>query len=274
MLTGYNATDTGIMDNVSVARVPVGATVYERLMNAYDPVGPDGKRNGKILRTSHSASKKYVGSSIVYWAKKSRALQFFSGHGSEEEDALGPLTYVAKAFSMWRHDVDTLGLDEPRFFVFMQFKLPDITGHLNGEQSRQYREAIVDTDRRLYLLMEMLRGQGWDDAAIIVTTDHGFHDIHHLRNGGRDSFNTWMAAWNVHLTTDGVPLRTPEDYCAEYVDPADCLANGPAEPMPARDIVPNVYVTFVVPTILDMFGVDWNGDPKLKGQSLYRRSGA
>jgi hypothetical protein len=261
------------MENVSTARMPVGATIYERLMNAYDPIGPNGKRNGFVFRTSHAASKKYIGSSIHYWAKRSRALQIVTGHGSEEPGALGPLTYVQRNFELWRNQTDTLGLDEPRFLTFMQFKYPDITGHLNGENSRQYREAIVETDARLYLLMEMLRNYGWDDAAIIVTTDHGFHDIHHLRNGGRDSSNTWMAAYNVHLTTDDIPLRTPADYCAEQSNPADCLANGPEEPMPDRDIVPNVYVTFVTPTILDMFGVQWRTDPLMKGQSLYRPSG-
>ena len=273
MLSGYNATDHGILDNVSTVRMPIGATIYERLMDAYDPVGPDGRRNGFIFRTSHAASKKYIGSSIHYWARRSRALQIVTGHGYEDVGAIGPLKYVLKGLDRWRTETDTLGLEEPGFLIFMQFKHPDINGHLNGEDSRQYREAIVQTDARLYLLMEMLRNHGWDDAAIFVTTDHGFHDIHHLRNGGRDSFNAWIAAWNVHLTTDDVPLRTAADYCASHQDEADCLANGPDEPMPDRDIVPNVYVTFVVPTILDMCGVEWRSDPLQKGQSLYRPAG-
>ncbi len=270
MLSGYNTTDHGILENVSTARMPIHATIYERLMDAYDPIPPGGKRNGYIFRTSHAASKKYIGSSITYWAKSSRALQIVTGHGNEEPGDPGPLSYAKKALDKWRLETDTLGLPEPHFLMFMQFKYPDITGHINGEESRQYREAIVETDARLYHLMDMLSLHGWGDAAIVLTTDHGFHDIHHLRNGGRDSFNTWIAAYNVHLNTDNVPLRTAEDYCASTSDPANCLANGPLEPMPDRDIVPNVYVTFVVPTILDMFGVDWSGDPLLKGQSLYQ----
>ena len=128
---------------------------------------------------------------------------------------------------------------------------------------------IVQTDRKLYTLMEMLRYYGWQDAAILLTTDHGFHNSHHTRNGGRDSFNTWLGAYNVNLSVDHIPMRTPEDYCESTQKPDDCLANGPKEPMPPEDVVPNVYVTSVTPTLLDMFGVEWRTTSGIEGVSLY-----
>lgn len=269
MLSGYDATHHGLTMNVSSTRMPQGAIVYERLMDAFDPVGIDGRRNGFVLRTHHSASRKFAGSSLYYWAKRSRALQVATGNGNEADGAPGPLKYAAASFAKWRAEAVVRGLEDPAFFLFLHFKSPDWAGHLSGDKSKQYRQAIVATDRRLYTLLEMLRSYGWSDAAVLVTTDHGFAGIHHGRDAGRIVFNTWIAAHNVHLTTDHVPIRDEAAYCASHQDPAACLADGPEIPMPPEDAVPNVLVTFVVPTILDMFGVEWRDTSEIDGDSLY-----
>jgi len=270
MLSGYTVSDHLLWGNKSRARMPEGATIYERLMNAFDPVTPTG-RNGYIFRTHHSADRKYVGSSIYYWAKRSKALQVATGHGNEEEDRTGALQYAAASFARWKADADARGGGAPSFFMFLHFKNPDTMGHVGGDASPAHYKAITVADKRLYLLMEMLRSYGWDDAAIIVTTDHGFDGVYHSRNAGRIVVNTWIAAHNVQLSTDGIPLRTAEDYCASQQDPADCLANGPEVPMPPEDVVPNVYVTSITPTILDMFGVEWRTSaPLIAGASLYQ----
>lgn len=39
--------------------------------------------------------------------------------------------------------------------------------------------------------------------------------------------------------------------------------------MPPEDIVPNVMVTAVTPTLLDMFGVEWKASTGIEGVSLY-----
>jgi len=269
MLSGYNAAVHGLLGNKTAARMPEGATIYERLMNAYDPLTPTG-RNGFVFRTHHSADRKYIGSSIYYWAKRSKALQTTTSHGLETAGRPGALQFAAKSFERWRYDAESRGLPDPGFFMFLHFKYPDTSGHVNGDGSRQYRQAIIETDRRLYGLMELLHQYGWDDAAILVTTDHGFDGVYHSRNAGRLVFNTWIAARNVQLTADHVPLRTPQDYCASQQDPLDCLANGPEIPMPTQDVVPNVILTAVTPTILDMFGVEWRSDPLVTGASLYQ----
>lgn len=267
MLTGYSTTAHGVTTNVSSSRLPAGITLYERLMDAFDPVPPLGKRNGYILRTLHSADKKFVGTSVTYWAKKNRALQTATGHGNDDGDRPGALTFADKAFAKWKKDAVTRGLPDPGFFVFLHFKSTDWAGHLGGSNSANYRAAIVATDRKLYSLLEMLRRYGWSDAAVLVSTDHGFGNIQHSRIDGRTVINTWMAAYNVHLSVDELPLRTFADYCAAHNDPAACLA-GP--PMPDEDVVPNAYVTDIAPTILDMFGVEWQTNTEIDGVSLYR----
>jgi len=272
MLTGLTVTEHGLEGNKSTGWVPEGSTIYEWLMDAFDPVDPaTGRRNGYLFRTQHTADKKYVGTSIVYWARKSRALQVYTSHGNEDtDDRPGPLQYAAQSFAKWKADATAHGQADPSFFMFLHFKNPDTTGHVAGDGSRQYREATVSADKRLYKLMEMLRSYGWDDIPIIVTTDHGFGGVYHSRGSGRIVFNTWIAARNVTLSTAGIPLRTEADYCASQQHPDDCMANGPEIPRPAEDAVPNVYVTSILPTILDMYGVDgWRADPRL-GPSLYQ----
>jgi hypothetical protein len=39
--------------------------------------------------------------------------------------------------------------------------------------------------------------------------------------------------------------------------------------MPVTDVVPNVYVTSITPTLLDMFGVEWRTTTSIEGVSLY-----
>jgi hypothetical protein len=270
ILTGLNTETHGITLNETKGGVQPGVTIYEILMDALDPPSPLGERNGYIFRTLHAGSRKYVGSAITRWAARSGALQIDTSNGNDAADRPGPLRKAESAFDRWKRDELELGLAETNFFVLLHFKSPDWAGHRNGAGSSQYRRAIVETDRKLYTLLEMLRRYGWEDTAILVTTDHGFHRDHHGRDGGRSVFNTWLAAYNVDLNTDDIPLRTPLDYCASHSDPTGCLSVGPEEPMPPEDVVPNVMVTAVTPTLLDMFGVEWRANTQIEGVSLYR----
>lgn len=269
MLTGLNAETHGLPTNLSKGSLQPGVTIYEILMDAFDPATAPGERNGLIFRTLHAASKKYVGRAIYNYAKPSGALQVATSNGNDAGDRPGALRKAERSFERWKQEEIELGLPDTDFFVFLHFKSPDWAGHRAGPGSSAYRRTIVESDRKLYALLEMLRGYGWANTAILVSTDHGFHRDHHGRDGGRQVFNTWLAAYNVVLDTDHVPLRTPADYCASQSDPADCLANGPKEPMPAEDVVPNVLVTTVTPTLLDMFGVEWRSTTGIEGVSLY-----
>lgn len=269
MLTGLNAETHGLPTNLSKGSVPPGTTIYEILMDAFDPVTESGQRNGYVFRTLQASSKKYVGRSIYSWAKPSGALQVATGHGNDEGDRPGALRKAERSFEEWKQDELELGLAETPFFVFLHFKSPDWAGHRAGPGSSAYRRTIVETDRKLYALLDMLRRYEWEDTAVLVTTDHGFHRDHHVRDGGRNVFNTWLAAYNVDLSVAHVPMRTLQDYCASHSDPVACLSEGPEEPMPPEDVVPNVLVTAVTPTLLDMFGVEWRINTQIEGVSLY-----
>ncbi len=269
MLTGQNTETHGLVGNRTKGQLAEGTTIFEYLMNTYDPVQPDGRRDGTIFRTHMSSDRKYVGRALYRWAKKSKALQRATGHGNGKGTLPGPLRHADKSFARWKAEEVELGLTETDFFMFLHFKTPDWSGHRNGADSRAYRRVITETDRKLYTLMDTLRTFGWGDAAILVTTDHGFNKVHHTRDAGRNVFNTWMGAYNVTLDLAQIPMRTTADYCESFSDPQDCLSNGPEEPMPPEDVVPNVFLTVVTPTLLDMFGIEWRGITPIEGESLY-----
>ena len=269
MLTGMNTETHGLVGNRTKGRLAPGITIYDILMNTYDPPDVEGDRNGLVFRTHQSSDRKYVGRALYHWAKKSRALQKATGHGNGKGLRPGPLRHAERAFERWKKDQHELGRSSTDFFMFLHFKTPDWAGHRNGEESAGYRRVLVYTDRKLYTLMEMLRHYGWQDTAILLTTDHGFRRAHHSRDAGRDVFNTWIGAYNVTLDTGGIPLRTEDDYCESFSDPDDCRLNGPKEPMPPEDAVPNVFVTSIMPTLLDMYGIDWRETTGVEGVSLY-----
>jgi hypothetical protein len=271
MLTGLNTETHGLVTNRTKGAVQPGVTIYEILMDTYDPLPEEGRRNGQIFRTLHAASRKYVGRAIYRWAKRSRALQVATGNGNDEGARPGPLKKADKYFTRWKQEELELGLNETDFFMLLHFKSPDWAGHRAGPGSSAYRRTTVQSDRKLYTLLEMLRSYGWEDTAVLVTTDHGFHRGHHGRDAGRHVFNTWLAAYNVNLSVNHIPMRTPEDYCASHSDPAPCLADGPEEPMPPEDAVRNVMVTSITPTLLDMFGVEWRATTQIEGVSLYNQ---
>ena len=269
MLTGLNTETHGLPLNNTKGAVEPGVTIYEYLMNTFDPANAFGDRDETIFRTVHAGSKKYVGRSITRWAKKNDALQIATSAGNDSNDRPGGVRKARKYFERWKRDEIELGRSDTDFFAFFHFKSPDWSGHRAGVGSNAYRRQIVRTDRKLYELLELLRSYGWSDTAVLVTTDHGFHKAHHGRSGGRHVFNTWLAAYNVELTVDHIPMRTAQDYCASHSNPEDCLTNGPEVPMPPEDVVPNVILTALTPTLLDMYGVEWRTSTPIEGVSLY-----
>lgn len=63
------------------------------------------------------------------------------------------------------------------FFLFIHYREPDLAGHLYGENSLNYDDAIVECDTELGRVLYTLQTEGLGDStAIVVTTDHGFQE--------------------------------------------------------------------------------------------------
>lgn len=221
MLTGYSPKTTGVFRNSGTASVPEGYTIYERLKAA----------RGQELKTIHIAGRKYVGMGVTGKAERGGAIDENARRGGPDN----------------RTGVNTTERALPLiekyaggpFFFFVHYKEADVTAHLSSVDSAAYREALIQVDRELGVLLAALdANHAMPATSVIVTTDHGFTGRFHV---SRDQSNleTFIAALNLEL--DGA--RT-----AKLLD--------------------------VTPTILDYFGVataDLN--PSLEGQSLLPRVG-
>jgi hypothetical protein len=77
-----------------------------------------------------------------------------------------------------------------------------------------------------------------------------------------------------HTTNDGNTMTKPRHaslLTGLNAETHGLPADGPAEPMPAEDVVPNILATSLTPTLLDMFGVEWRSTTGIEGISLYNR---
>lgn len=221
MLTGYSPKTTGVFRNSGAASVPEGYTIYERLKAA----------RGPELKTIHIAGRKYVGMGVTGKAERNGAIDENARRGGPDN----------------RTGVNTTERALPLiekyaggpFFFFVHYKEADVTAHLSSVDSAAYREALIQVDRELGVLLAALdANHAMPATSVIVTTDHGFTGRFHV---SRDQTNleTFIAALNLEL--DGA--RT-----AKLLD--------------------------VTPTILDYFGVDTRAlNPSLEGRSLLPRLG-
>ena len=119
-----------------------------------------------------------------------------------------------------------------RFFFFVHFADVDAAGHKNGENSKEYNDALISSDIWTGKIIDKLRELGlYDKTLIYITADNGFDE------GGKNHTN------------------------APYVF---CATND-------RNVSQNGRRQDITPTILDRFGVDLSKiEPKLDGFPLSR----
>jgi len=221
MLTGYSPQTTGVFRNSGAASVPAGYTIYERLK-----IG-----RGPELKTIHIAGRKYVGMGVTRKAERGGAIDENARRGGP--DRRTGVNTTARALPLIEKYAGG------PFFFFVHYKEADVTAHLSSVDSASYREALIQVDRELGVLLEALdANHAMPATAVIVTTDHGFTGRFHV---SRDATNleTFIAALN---------LQIDDSRLAKLLD--------------------------VTPTILDYFGVATTQvDPPLEGRSLLPRVG-
>jgi predicted AlkP superfamily pyrophosphatase or phosphodiesterase len=60
---------------------------------------------------------------------------------------------------------------------FIHFRDPDTAGHKYGASSPQKMQALADCDAALKIIKDAIAAAGLTDSVIILTADHGSHDI-------------------------------------------------------------------------------------------------
>jgi hypothetical protein len=221
MLTGYSPRTTGVFRNSSAASVPEGYTIYERLKAGH----------GGELKTIHIAGRKYVGMGVTRKAERAGAIDENARRGGPDKRT--GVNTTARALPLLQKYAGG------PFFFFVHYKEADVTAHLRSVDSASYREALIQIDRELGVLIAALdENHAMPETAVIVTSDHGFTGRFHVSRE-ESNLETFVAALNLDLVRGR-----------------------------------NAKLLDITPTILDYFGVPTEGlSPPLEGRSLLLGAG-
>ncbi len=201
ILTGYKPEVTGVYNNSRYQDAPAGLSVFERLKahfgaNKFTAVAVIGKKahcgeinpptkkpldsskEGPTAAGGKKAGAKAATQGKVVDENGKKFLVFggspyFTMHKSCDEWIFG-LTQDTKVGDkaielLERHK------DKP-FFFFVHFAEIDHSGHLFGEPSKEYTDAIISGDTQLGRMVEKLKVLNlYDKTKLYVTADHGFN---------------------------------------------------------------------------------------------------
>jgi hypothetical protein len=207
ILTGYNPEITGVYSNTNYQPVPKGLSLFERLekqfgTNDFVTVAVIGKKQhcGEIdppnkIRLDEEANQSNAGT-----GGKKKARQPAPAKNSQnkivEENGVkytitpgSPYYGMHTALEVWEfglikdEKVGTRAIellekykDKP-FFFFVHFAEVDAAGHKNGENSKEYNDALISNDLWTGKIMDKIKELGLaDQTQFYVTADHGFNE--------------------------------------------------------------------------------------------------
>lgn len=253
ILTGYDPEITGVYNNVKYGPIPKGYTVFERLEDYFgrdnfatlavigkkqhvDSAGPQHKlitpEVQKRIESSDRGRKlisyievrngqKYLDIPAEPYYYTSQNIDIFI-NGLERNELV-----ASRAIELLEQYKDK------QFFFFIHFAEIDHQGHIFGENSSQYSEALESCDYWTGEIVKSLKALNlYPKTLIYITADHGFNE------GGR--------GWTAHSKAPYVFLATNDSRIVRSGDRKD-----------------------ITPTILNRYGLDLKKiQPKLSGRSL------
>jgi precorrin-6B methylase 2 len=264
ILTGYYPEVTGVYSNRLYQPIPKGLSIFERLEKRFGPenfvtVAVIGKRAhcGEIDPPKKTRLDDEGQQTQQTQKKKGKEKPVQPGAGKKpqgkiiEEDGVkyrfipgSPYYNMYTALEVWEFGLmqdqkvgtRTIELldkykDKP-FFFFVHFAEVDHAGHQNGENSKEYNDALISNDVWTGKIIDKVRQLGLaDKTQFYVTADHGFNED---AKGHSFAPYVFLATNNKNVSRDG---RRQD----------------------------------VTPTILEAFGVDVSTlEPRLDGISLTR----
>ncbi len=199
ILTGYEPEKTGVFSNRRYQPIPKGYTVFERLEQHF---GPDNIATvaiiGKKGNVDADPPTKVLAAPIEQRARQGRAQaqQRLRQGRIVVENGVRYLVEPGKPYYHARQIMDvfvnglmrddvvgarTLEMLEryrnQRFFFFVHFAEVDHQGHQYGENSKEYKDALISGDRWLGRIVQKLKELNlYDRTLIYVTADHGFDE--------------------------------------------------------------------------------------------------
>lgn len=232
IFTGYNSDITGVYNNGVYQPIPEGYTIFEKIENHFGTnnvvtmfISGKGVHTGGacIGDPTFKNGQPVIEDQGQPWCLTKDHLDYFE-LDQNRNDMLGN-----RALELLEIHAQDL------FFSLFLFRDPDVTGHLAGEDSILYSEAMMDVDYWLGRIMAKLQELGIDGQTLIyVVTDHGFDE---------GKFRHMNAPYGFFATNDPLVVRSGD----------------------RRDIAP---------TILERYSISRGaiGDaPAVDGDSLYTR---
>ena len=127
---------------------------------------------------------------------------------SAEDDPRATTEHVvASADYRWASQVDAAGLEqvlglwrggEPPRLTWWNTTVTDSAGHVGGPGSAMAHAALLDSDRRLGVWLDLVEERGLlDDVVVLLTADHGMQAADPARTGD----------WDAALAAAGIPFR-------------------------------------------------------------------
>lgn len=200
ILTGYTSSRLKVLSNDDYRPIPEGYTVFERLKarfgGAIATIFITGKRYNLGARGPHqicvnAENRDPVTRAQTYYPDRER----FNGttrdgkppvwttmDGEPYFNAVKALDYYSAtddaAADIGKKAAEALEKHGGKpFFALIHFKEPDEPGHLYGESSPEYEEALVSVDRQLGGIVRELKRLGlYSKTVVFVTADHGFNE--------------------------------------------------------------------------------------------------
>jgi len=162
ILTGYDATSLGILDNDHYRSVPAGYSLLEKAERVF---GPE-----RVVTLFLAAKGTHTGGDSAAqppepWCAARAAVDVFENNLGENRRV------AARALTLIRAN------RHRRFIAFLHFWDPDRVGHAKGENAPEYSAALLDLDHWLGRLLSGLAVSRIDRKTLVyVVNDHGFYE--------------------------------------------------------------------------------------------------
>lgn len=217
ILTGYDSQITNVYANQDYKPIPEGYTIFERLKKHF------GDKNIKTLllgavkhnlgiRGPHRICLNCVKHIQHFWwdeklsipAKPNEEKILKSMEGEPYLNAYKQIdiydTGLGEGNNVGRRVLEYLEkIKNDKFFLFVQFYDPDTAGHLYGENSKEYSEAIILDDEWLGKIVSRLKElEIYNDTLIYIVTDHSF--IEGQRGHGYGATKIWLVTNDKRIT--------------------------------------------------------------------------
>ncbi len=243
ILSGYNAEVMGIYDNGNYQPLPEGYSVFEKVENH---LGADNVVtifvSGKSVNTGGACvgdptfknGQPVIEDKGQPWCLTKDHLDYYENDLRQNSNVGNRALELIEA-----HQNDL-------FLALFIFRVPDVLGHLAGEDSVAYSEGIIDDDWWLGEIMAKLEELDIADRTLVyVTTDHGFdeglfrhgnapygflgtNDPMVVRSGDRkDLAATILEGYGIDLGANGA-VPAVDAYSLYSLPPLACIPEGQA----------------------------------------------